>query len=138
MNEQNNRFEYKYTALSADERREIESIRRRYVKDSPEEGRTAELKRLDFYVRSFPAAVAITVGVIGLLLFGLGMTLVLELDRAVLGIIVGIVGIAVLAPAKLIFNKLTSFQKKKYGQRILDISGELLGKDDSDENANQT
>ena len=136
MSEQNNRFEYKYSALSSEERLEIESIRRRYLKDSSGEGRTQELKRLDFYVRSFPVAIAITVGVIGILLFGLGLTLVLELNETVLGIILGTVGVLVLAPANLIYNRLTAFQKKKYGQRILDISEELLGKDGDDEKVN--
>ena len=136
MSEQNNRFEYKYSALSSEERLEIESIRRRYLKDSSGEGRTQELKRLDFYVRSFPVAIAITVGVIGILLFGLGLTLVLELNETVLGIILGTVGVLVLAPANLIYNRLTAFQKKKYEQRILDISEELLGKDDGDEKVN--
>ncbi|MBO5101821.1 MAG: hypothetical protein J6C39_04750 [Clostridia bacterium] len=136
MSEQNNRFEYKYSALSSEERLEIESIRRRYLKDSSGEGRTQELKRLDFYVRSFPVAIAITVGVIGILLFGLGLTLVLELNKTVLGIILGTVGVLVLAPANLIYNRLTAFQKKKYGQRILDISEELLGKDGDDEKVN--
>ena len=136
MSEQNNRFEYKYSALSSEERLEIESIRRRYLKDSSGEGRTQELKRLDFYVRSFPVAIAITVGVIGILLFGLGLTLVLELNKTVLGIILGTVGVLVLAPANLIYNRLTAFQKKKYGQRILDISEELLGKDEGDEKVN--
>ncbi len=136
MSEQNNRFEYKYSALSSEERLEIESIRRRYLKDSSGEGRTQELKRLDFYVRSFPVAIAITVGVIGILLFGLGLTLVLELNETVLGIILGTVGVLVLAPANLIYKRLTAFQKKKYGQRILDISEELLGKDGDDEKVN--
>ena len=136
MSEQNNRFEYKYSALSSEERLEIESIRRRYLKDSSGEGRTQELKRLDFYVRSFPVAIAITVGVIGILLFGLGLTLVLELNETVLGIILGSVGVLVLAPANLIYKRLTAFQKKKYGQRILDISEELLGKDGDDEKVN--
>ena len=136
MSEQNNRFEYKYSALSSEERLEIESIRRRYLKDSSGEGRTQELKRLDFYVRSFPVAIAITVGVIGILLFGLGLTLVLEFNETLLGIILGAVGVLVLAPANLIYNRLTAFQKKKYGQRILDISEELLGKDGDDEKVN--
>lgn len=136
MSEQNNRFEYKYSALSSEERLEIESIRRRYLKESSGEGRTQELKRLDFYVRSFPVAIAITVGVIGILLFGLGLTLVLEFNETLLGIILGAVGVLVLAPANLIYNRLTAFQKKKYGQRILDISEELLGKDGDDEKVN--
>ena len=136
MSEQNNRFEYKYSALSSEERLEIESIRRRYLKESSGEGRTQELKRLDFYVRSFPVAIAITVGVIGILLFGLGLTLVLEFNETLLGIILGTVGVLVLAPANLIYNRLTAFQKKKYGQRILDISEELLGKDGDDEKVN--
>lgn len=136
MSDTNNHFEYKYSALSSEERREIESIRRRYVTEGSKEGRTAELKRLDFYVRSFPVAMALTVGIIGLLLFGLGMTLVLKFGSTLPGIILGALGILVLAPANLVFKKLTAFQKKKYGQRILDITEELLGKDDSNENAN--
>jgi hypothetical protein len=136
MSEQNNKFEYKYSALSSEERLEIESIRRRYLKDSSGEGRAAELKRLDFYVRSFPMAVAISLGVIGMCIFGLGMALVLEFDMMVLGIVLGVAGALVLAPANLVYNKLTAFQKKKYGQRILDISAELLGKDGTDEKVN--
>lgn len=127
-----NRFEYNYSALTQAERKEVESIRRRYIKNSNKEDKTVELRRLDFYVRSFPLTLSIIIGVIGVLLFGFGLALVLEFNQIRMGIVFSVLGMIVAIPTKFIYDKLLAFQKKKYGARILDITEKLL--EDNDEN----
>lgn len=129
MNE-SNRFEYNYSAPTQSERKEIENIRRRYIENPNKEDKTAEMRRLDFYVRSFPAALSITVGVIGLLLFGFGLALVLEFNQTVFGVVFSLLGMIIAIPAKFIYDRLLAFQKKKYGARILDITEKLLGENE--------
>ena len=117
----NNQFEYSYRAPTQEQRQEIESIRSGYVSDSQEE-KLACLRRLNRHVRNMPMVVSLTLGVVGVLVFGLGMSMVLAWN--LLG--GGIVPIALAAPAH---NLILRHEKKKYGPQILRLSDELLGKE---------
>jgi hypothetical protein len=48
----NNQFNFKYTALSQEERREINSIRRQYSSQEQTESKIERLRRLDALVKS--------------------------------------------------------------------------------------
>ena len=71
--EQENTFSYKY---SAKENKEVEEIRKKYLPQS--ESKLEELKRLDGRVQSSGVLEALCVGIGGLLLFGLGMCLAMQ------------------------------------------------------------
>lgn len=121
-----NGFTYTYSAPTENERREIEDIRRRYGGESPQESDMAKLRALDKKVKSTATAWSIVLGVIGLLIFGLGMTLTLEWSQIVWGVVVSIVGCVPMGFAyplyKYVFNK----NKQKYGKEIVKLSDKLL------------
>ena len=119
-------FNYTYTAPTEAERREIESIRNAYLPQGEETNKLKRLISLDKKVNNTAKAVAISIGVVGLLIFGLGMSMVMEWAIYVWGVVVALVGFAVMAVAypvmRLTLNKL----KQKYGKEILQLSEELL------------
>ena len=128
MNEnKNNTFEYSYSAPTEEEKREIASIRRQYeaVLDSPQ-SKFVRLKALDAKVKNTATCVSLILGVVGILVFGLGLTLVLEWEQLVWGIVVMLVGSVPTALAYPVYGLLLRKGKKKYGGEILRLSKELL------------
>lgn len=124
------KFEYNYKAPSLEERKEIESIRRQYLPKSDHLGELEMLKKLDGKVKNLPIAISLSVGIIGLLFFGLAMTFFLEWQHLwYLGIPSGVVGIILMLAAYPIYNKLLLKLKNKYGSTIIDLSNRLLNKD---------
>ena len=124
----NNKFEYNYTAPTAEERKYIESIRAQYDgKSSPT--KFERLKALDKMVKNIPKAVAITVGICGVLILGLGMSMFLEWNMTLWGAIVGAVGCIIAAFAYPIYSLSASKFRKKYSAEILRLTDELLGKE---------
>lgn len=119
----NKAFEYTY---SAKRQAEIEKIRNKYV--PREEDKLELLKKLDRDVTKAGTIWALVVGMIGCLLFGIGMccTMVWADSYFVLGIIVGIIGMAVMIVAYPIYVKITNSKKKKLTPQILALSEELL------------
>ncbi|MBO5338136.1 MAG: hypothetical protein J6A96_00390 [Clostridia bacterium] len=126
MNE--NKFEFTYKAPTESERRTIESIRSQYEEKSKAEGDYERLVKLDKKVRVLPTILSITLGVIGLLIFGLGLTMVLEWDLIAWGVLVAIVGAIPMGIAPFLHKSLLQKNKKKYGDEILELSEKLLKK----------
>ena len=85
------KFRYSYAAPTQEERREIESIRARYRTDAHAEN-LARLRLLDGRVRRIPMLWALLLGIVGVLLFGLGMAMVLEWEQLAGGIAVSAAG----------------------------------------------
>lgn len=127
MEEKNNKFEYSYSAPSEEERREIAAIRRQYEEHpaSPE-GKLMRIRRLDKTVRSVSTAVGISLGVLGLLIFGLGMAMVLEWSLWLTGVFCGAFGACVIIATYPVYRAVLSHYKKKYADEILLLSEELL------------
>lgn len=120
-------FEYAYSAPNEEERREIASICRRYEKQESEpENKLQRLRRLDACVRNSANVVALALGVIGILVFGLGLTMVLEWETLVWGVVVMAVGSATMALAYPAYKFTLRRKKEKYGEEILRLSEELL------------
>lgn len=134
MNEQKNeQFNYTYAAPTDKERREIQAVREQYL-PHPEHGEDAftRLKRLDKKVQNTPMAFSITLGIIGALIFGLGLSLVLEFNMRLLGVVIAIVGLIPLALAYPVHNFILKKCKAKYGAEILELSAKLLGENDDE------
>ncbi len=127
MQNDNNKFSFTYSAPTEVERREIESIRRQYKLDDGAENKIERLKKLHSKVVGSATAASLCAGIVGMLVFGLGMALVLEFGRIALGIAVSILGIPLLALAYPIYRRVKNFGKKKYGDEILRLSDEILG-----------
>ncbi len=123
----NNQFYYKYTAPTEEERKEIDSIRRQYQpREKAEESKLDKLRRLDALVKNSAITVSLVLGVVGCLVFGLGLTMILEWERIVAGIIVAVVGSFPMGLAYPVYALILDRNKKKYGAEILSLSEELL------------
>ena len=123
------KFRYTYTAPTEEERREIESIRAAYRKDGRSE-KLERLRRLNARVKNAAMSVALTLGVLGLLVFGLGMTMILEWGILAGGVAVSVAGVLPMAAAAPAYNFVLRRGKEKYGEEIVRLSEELLGDDD--------
>lgn len=121
----NNKFEYSYTAPTSEERKYIESIRGQYAEKSPPT-KLERLKELDRKVRNMSKAVAITVGICGTLIFGLGMSMFLEWEMTLWGAIAGAVGCLIAALAYPVYRLVAANLRKKYSAEILRLTDELL------------
>lgn len=120
----NNDFEFKYSAPTVEERREIESIRNSYIKQ--EKTKLEKLRSLDNKVKNIPTITALIIGIIGILVFGLGLTMVLYWNLLVYGCIVAIIGVIPMSLAYYAYVKVYNKLKAKYSKEILQLSEELL------------
>lgn len=123
-----NDFEYKYVAPTSSERREIESIRNSYMPLDESQTKLNLLRKLDDKVRNIPTIISLILGVIGILLFGLGLTMILEWKIYLWGAIVGVIGLIPTSIAYPIFVKTKKYLKNKYSKQIIELSDELLNK----------
>ena len=130
-NQEKETFNYTY---SAKEQMEIQNIRKKYV--TPEEDKMERLRRLDAGVTKKATTAALVPGIIGALLLGFGMSLVMsDLSRTLgfnqdmamfLGIIVGMIGIALVCSAYPLYNQVTRKERAKIAPEILQITEELM------------
>ena len=125
---ENNSFEYTY---SARRQQEVEEIRRQYL--PKEEDKMAELHRLHAIPTQKAQAASLAVGIVGALILGTGMSLCMtELGAAlgnlamVLGIAVGIPGVAMVAAAYPIYKWVLKKERQKIAPEILRLSDELM------------
>lgn len=117
-----NTFEYTY---SAKRQEEIEAIRKKYM--PKEEDKMELLRKLDKSVERPGTMTSIILGVVGTLILGLGMSfcMVFGGDFFVPGIIIGILGMAVLGAAYPVYKKITARQRQKLAPQILALTEEL-------------
>lgn len=123
-----NQFNFKYSAPTEEERREIDSIRRRYAPQEKTENSLERLRKLDRIVKNTPAIWGLCLGIIGCLIFGLGLTMILEWGILIWGIVVMVVGSLPMAIAYPIYMVILAKYKDLYGEEILSLSEELLNK----------
>lgn len=124
MSEQ--QFRYTYSAPTESERREIEAIQKQYAPANSADDKMARLRRLNARVRNISVCIGLSLGVVGLLLFGAGMSFTLAWDNYLAGILTSVAGIAVMAAAKPIYKAVLKKCKNKYGEEILSLTRELL------------
>lgn len=122
INSENNSFEYTY---SAKQQQEIENIRKKYL--PKEEDKMETLRRLDRSAERPGTIWSIVVGVIGSMLFGIGMSCTIVWGNALFvpGIIVGVFGMAVMGVAYPMYKGITKKQRAKVADRVLELSKEL-------------
>jgi len=122
---QENSFSYKYSAA---ENKEIQEIRERYLPKG--ESRLDELKRLDLKVKNAGMTEALCTGIISSLVFGTGMCLAMQvigsgIGMMVLGIAVGLLGMAGMLMAYPVCRAKQRKAKKNLAPRILELTEEL-------------
>lgn len=124
------KFEYKYNAPTQEERKEIENILDEYLPVNSYQSKVRRIKELNAKVQNIPTAYAISIGIIGILVFGLGMTCALEWNKLLLGIMIGIVGTIICVVAYPVYSFKYKKLKNKYSDEIIKLSLELLNRED--------
>lgn len=125
-----NKGTFKLT-YSAQQQEEIQSIRKKYL--PPEENKMERLRALDARVNRKATFFSILIGVIGTLVLGVGMSLIMsDFGNAlgsyapIIGIILGSIGIAVLACAYPLYNRALKKERQKFAPEILRLTDELM------------
>ena len=126
------KFSYTYSAPTEEERREIEDIRRAYAPAAKSEDRLAQLRALNERATRPARIAALTLGIGGILLFGLGMSMTLAWELIAGGIVVAVIGILATIVANPVRRVLLKLGKRKYGAEILRLTDELLGEKNTD------
>ena len=116
-------FNYKY---SSDDNREVMSIKKKYM--PKEETKLEKLKALDRRVSMAGRIEAITVGIIGCLIFGIGMCFGLDVFSGAdyLTVIFCAIGAIVMLPAYRIYKHISTKTKSKLTPQIISISDEII------------
>ena len=119
-------FRYSYIAPTEEERREIESIRRSYITGEDRGSKLDQLRALDSRVKKPALWVALSLGILGLLSFGLGFSMVMEWRMLLGGVIVSLAGVVLMVLAYPVHEAILRRNKAKYRDQILKLSEELL------------
>lgn len=115
-------FEYTY---SAKRQEEIEAIKSKYL--PPKEDKMGELRKLDASVTRIATIWSIGIGVIGMLIFGAGMSCTLTGAESMFipGIMIGFVGLVVIGLALPVYKVIEKKQREKIAPQILKLAEEL-------------
>ena len=126
--ENNGNFSYTY---SAQERKEVEAIRGKYLPG--QESKLEQLRRLHAIPTRKAQSAALSLGILGALIMGTGMSLAMtDIGIAlgslamVLGILVGVVGMVLVALAYPVYNRVLKTQRAQIAPEVLRLSEELL------------
>ena len=126
--EQNEPFNFTY---SAQQQKEVEAIRSNYLPKEPD--KMDQLRRLHAIPTRKATTAAVTLGILGMLILGTGMSFFMtELgaplgDLAmVIGLPVGLVGIGLTALAYPVFRRRLKAERVKIAPEILRLTDELL------------
>lgn len=132
-NKEKETFKFTY---SAKEQEEIKAIRKKYVAPEQAEDKMAQLRRLDAAVTQKGTIVSLALGVIGTLLLGSGMSLAMtdignmlglaDKTEMLIGIPVGLVGIALILVAYPIYNAIIKKERERIAPEIIRLTDELM------------
>ena len=122
--EKKHSFSYTYRAK---ENQEVLNIRKKYLPQ--EETKIEELKRLDGLVQNSGVMESLIVGILGCLVFGLGMCLAMKVigNAMWLGVLLGLAGAIGMGFAYPVNRKCYNKVKNQHLPRILELTAELTG-----------
>lgn len=122
-NKHNTTFEYNY---SATRQAEVEAIQKKYL--PKEDDKMEQLRALDRSVERPGTIAAIIIGLVGTLVFGTGMSMTLVWTTSFLipGIVVGVIGMALMGAAYPLYQWITKKERARLAPQILALSEELL------------
>ena len=120
---ENKSFTYNYSAAR---NKEVESIRRKYMPH--EESKLETLKRLDYRVQTAGMIESLCFGIIGALVFGVGMCFFLDVfaGAAWLTAILMICGTLLMIPAYPIYRRIARKTKAELTPEILRLTEEIM------------
>ena len=106
----------------------VENIRSQYEPKSEQLTKLEQLQKLDRKVRRPASVFAYVFGAAGALVLGTGMCLAMKIigNMMVLGIVVGVIGIAMVSANYFIYRTILETRKKKYAQSVMKLSDEIL------------
>lgn len=109
-----------------DEKQRAAAIRGNYEDKQP--SKIDELRKLDGKVKRPADVTAYVLGVIASLVLGTGMCLAMNVigNLPAVGIVIGVVGIALMVANYFIYKAILKARKKKYGAQILKLSDEII------------
>lgn len=118
----NEAFKYEYSSEKA---KEVDDIVNKYV--GKEDDKLTRIKKLDEAVECKAAIKAVTIGVIGVLIMGAGMSIIMEASASffVAGIVVGLIGMAVMAAAYPIHKRTLRKEREAVAPQILALSQDI-------------
>ena len=133
MENQNKEEGFSFT-YSASEQEEIKKIRQKY--QPQEEDKMARLRRLDGEVTRKASVAALSIGIIGALIMGTGMSLVMTnlgevfgligVIGLIVGIIIGVIGIIFVCCAYPVYNRIVKKEREKIAPEVLRLTEELM------------
>lgn len=126
-----NEHSFRYT-YSAEQREEIQTIRSKYL--PKEESKIDQLRKLHNSASQKAKTWSISIGIIGTLILGSGMSLILTNLGAILGlsgafplgVLAGLLGLLLVAFAYPIYNRVLKKERERISPEILRLSEELL------------
>ncbi len=120
--ENSNVFKYQYSAV---QNQEIEHIRKKYLPH--EENKMDTLRHLDMRVQMAGRLPGLVLGVIGSLIFGIGVCILLDVFAGAtwLAIALLILGTLVMIPAYPLYKKIAKNTKEQLTPEILKLSDEI-------------
>lgn len=128
MENQNETFTYTY---SAKEQAEVEHIRDKYL--PREEDKMTQLRKLDQIPGKKAQSCAISIGTVGTLTLGLGMSLAMTDLGTVMGslsmaagVVIGVTGMVLVALAYPVYNRVLKRERGRIAPEILRLTEELL------------
>ena len=120
---ENNTFSYNYSAVR---NKEVESIRRKYMPH--EESKLERLKKLDLRVQMAGTIESLCFGIVGALVFGIGMCFFLDVfaGAAWLTALLMVLGAVIMIPAYPIYRRIARKTKTELIPEILRLSEEIM------------
>lgn len=121
-------FRFTYSAA---QQQEVENIRKKYL--PMEEDKMEQLRKLHGIPTQKAQAASLAVGIIGALIMGTGMSLAMtDIGHAlgslsmVLGIVIGLVGMVLVALAYPVYNRVLAKERQRIAPEILRLTDELM------------
>ena len=122
MDDENKTFSFTYSAKQQDE---VRRIQQKYL--PREQDKLERLRELDKQAERKATMLAVTVGVIGTLMLGIGMTCATVLTEYFIpGIFIGVLGILILSLALPLYRRLVKKQREKVAPQVLALTKELM------------
>ena len=111
-----------------------EKIVSEYSENSKPESKVSALKKLDQKVKRPAEIFAYTYGIIGSLILGTGMSLAMNVignfaGQMIVGIVVGLVGIFMMATNHIFYKKILAKGKNKYAFEIVELAKEIVNEE---------